>query len=154
MLLGMNSCKNVQLQSIASAFPSTAKPDSRIKPFYRLIRFQEFDFTMIFFAIVAILCLPRPFTLTLDRSNWQYGKSSMNFLVLAAVYKGISVPLLWVNLGQAGNSSTDDRIKIMQRFLRFIDFSDVHCLLADREFIGEDWFAGSMKIKYHLINAL
>jgi hypothetical protein len=140
MILGIVQAGSVQLHQIASKFCSAAKPDSRVKRFYRLIRFQNIDFKMICMAIMAILCLPGPLTLTLDRSNWQYGKNSLNFLVLAVVYQGISIPLLWVNLGREGNSDTAERKQLMQRLLRIIDASAVRCLLADREFIGEDWF--------------
>jgi hypothetical protein len=134
MMLAMVSCGSLQLNKIAGTFLSGAKPDSRIKRCYRLIRFQDFDFTMIGMAMLAIICLPRPYTLTMDRTNWQHGKESLNFLVLAAVYQGMSIPLLWINLGCEGNSSTKERIALLERALKI--FPSIVNLSATIGFYG------------------
>lgn len=33
--------------------------------------------------------------LTLDRTNWQWGKSDINILTLAIAFKGIAIPIYW-----------------------------------------------------------
>ena len=42
-----------------------------------------------------------PWRLTMDRTNWQFGKADINFLVL-----GIARPVFWSVLDKAGNSDT------------------------------------------------
>ncbi|WP_265578869.1 hypothetical protein [Psychrobacter sanguinis] len=32
-------------------------------------------------------------TLTIDRTNWKWGKSNLNIFMLGVVYKGIAIPL-------------------------------------------------------------
>ena len=40
--------------------------------------------------------------LTLDRTTWEYGKSCINILVLAIVWRGVAIPELWETLDKKG----------------------------------------------------
>lgn len=79
-------------------------------------------------------------TLALDRTNWMYGKKYINLLVLSVCLLGCSIPLYWTELDGRGNSDTKQRIELLDRFVADIGSDKVDYLLADREFIGEDWF--------------
>lgn len=79
--------------------------------------------------------------LALDRTNWRYGKEDINLLVLSVIVKGCGIPLYWIELDSCGNSNTDERKQIMKSLIDLIGTDKVAYLLADREFIGEDWFA-------------
>ncbi|WP_136661803.1 transposase [Nitratireductor sp. XY-223] len=46
-----------------------------------------------------------------------------------------------VELSHRGNSSTPQRIDLMERYLRVFAASSIEALLADREFVGVDWMA-------------
>ena len=80
------------------------------------------------------------FYLSMDRTNWQWGKSNLNFLVLSACYKGVAIPLYWVALNKKGNSDTAERIGLMNLFMTGFGSERLLGLLADREFVGHDWF--------------
>ena len=82
-----------------------------------------------------------PWTLTMDRTNWKFGKLNINILVLGIAYKGSAFPLIWILLPKAGNSNTQERIQLLEIFIKIFSIVKIECLLADREFIGEDWFA-------------
>jgi hypothetical protein len=88
---------------------------------------------------MTLLAIPGPWTLVMDRTNWQFGRSERNYLVLAVVCNGNAIPLLVKDLARAGNSDTADRIALLERFLALFGRDKVFCLLADREFVGEDW---------------
>jgi len=75
----------------------------------------------------------------MDRTNWEFGKAKINFLVLSAVSNGWCIPLLWSILPKAGNSNEDERIQLMDRFLSRFGEGVIYNLLADREFIGDRW---------------
>jgi hypothetical protein len=79
-------------------------------------------------------------TLTLDRTNWKFGKIDINFLVISGIYNNHSIPLCWMLLPHRGNSHTNQRIDLIERLLFIVPLSRIKTLLADREFIGEDWF--------------
>lgn len=53
----------------------------------------------------------------MDRTNWRWGKSDINILMLSVVYKGIALPIFWSLLPKFGNSDTQERIDLMKRFI-------------------------------------
>ncbi|MEP3331397.1 transposase [Sedimentitalea sp.] len=50
------------------------------------------------------------------------------------------VPLMWTFLNHSGNSTTQQRIALMRRYLARFNALTVCMFLADREFIGQEWF--------------
>ena len=43
-------------------------------------------------------------------------------------------------MGHGGNSSTEQRIELMRRYIDEFGVESIQSLLADREFVGDDWF--------------
>lgn len=80
-----------------------------------------------------------PWTVAMDRTNWKVGKSVINILYLAIVYKGVAIPLFWVLLDKEGNSDTEERKALWSRFIACFPDQPLNFLTADREFIGHDW---------------
>ncbi len=60
--------------------------------------------------------------------------------MLAIVYRGIAIPILWTLLNKRGNSDTKERIAFIQRFIPIVGKDRIVNVFADREFIGEQWF--------------
>lgn len=52
-----------------------------------------------------------------------------------------TVPLLWKELYKAVTTSEEERIALIERLLPLIDPRHIEALVADREFIGEQFFA-------------
>jgi hypothetical protein len=73
------------------------------------------------------------------------GQPPLNLLVLSVAYRGVSIPLLWTALDQKGNSSTAERIGLMERFLARFPLERIECLTADREFRGHQWVADLLR---------
>ncbi len=76
----------------------------------------------------------------MDRTNWKWGKKDINILFLGIVYRGIAIPIYWLVLNKRGNSSTRERVVLVSRFIKIFGKDRVAGLLADREFIGKNWF--------------
>jgi hypothetical protein len=92
-------------------------------------------------AVVQTLEFKGKFDLGLDRSNWKYGKKEINYLVLSwRINRHISIPLMFVELDKAGNSNTDERLDLLEKFKKIFGFERIKSLAADREFIGGKWF--------------
>ena len=93
-----------------------------------------------------------PYVLSMDRTNWQFGSFDINALVIGVTYKGGAFPILFRLLPKRGNSNTKERIQIMDRFIRLFGKSNIKCLVADREFVGQDWlgYLNRERIPYHL----
>jgi len=65
--------------------------------------------------VFALLPHQPPYRLALDRTIWKFGKTNINVLVLAVVYKGVAFPILFKIMPKFGNSSISERIELMQR---------------------------------------
>jgi hypothetical protein len=141
MLMAMFVVKTINLKSISVQFDSDEKIDSRYKRLQRFFRFFIPDFNLIAKFIYKWFNLGNgKHYLIVDRTNWKLGKTNINVLMLSVSYGGISIPLLWMNLGRAGNSNTQQRIDLMDRFIKLFGVTHIAGLLGDREFIGKRWF--------------
>jgi len=51
-----------------------------------------------------------------------------------------------------GNSSTRERIDLINRFIRLFGSDNIECLLADREFVGASWleYLNKLDIEYYI----
>lgn len=78
--------------------------------------------------------------LTLDGTTWAFGQMQIQVLVLSVVYRGVSLPLCWIDLGKKGHSDQQERKRLLQMAAKLYPLQGM-CLLADREYIGQDWFA-------------
>lgn len=78
--------------------------------------------------------------LTLDATCWEFGQTKIHLLVLSLVYRGISLPLCWVDLAKKGHSSQQERKRLLQMASRLYPLRGL-CLLGDREYVGRNWFA-------------
>jgi hypothetical protein len=140
-LLALLKVRSVNLVEIATAFSRKTKRDSNYKRLQRFFRFFPIDFSTIGKLIVQLLPIKdKPWILTMDRTNWKFGKLDINPLVLGIAYKGIAFPILWIPLPKRGSSNTAERIELIDRFIRIFGITKIKCLTADREFIGQEWF--------------
>lgn len=140
-LLALLKVRSVSLAELATGFGGKAKVDSHYKRLQRFFRSFEIDQEALARLLVRLVPVgDGPWRLTLDRTNWKFGKAEINFLVLGVAHRGLAVPIFWSVLDKAGNSDTAERIALMARFLKVFGASRVAALLADREFVGEDWF--------------
>jgi hypothetical protein len=92
-------------------------------------------------AVVNLLNFKGKFALCLDRSHWKFGKNHLNYLVLSwRISKDLSLPLFFVDLDKAGNSSTQERLDLLAKFEQSFGVDRIESLMADREFVGIKWF--------------
>jgi len=139
LIIGMIQMGTVNLTKIATTFPGNTKPSSDYKRLQRLFCQFSLDLNQVARFIAGLVPLLQ-FKLTLDRTNWKCGDSNINYLVLGIIYRGSAFPILWVALDKKGNSNTQERIELMQRFLMIFGAQMIACLFADREFVGIKWF--------------
>ena len=121
---------------------SDTEQTSRYRRLQRFFAEFAIDFDMIAGFIFQLFFLTGgKWYLTIDRTNWQWGKSDINILTLAIAYKGIAIPIYWELLDKKGNSDTPERIALIQKFINRFGKDCIAGILADREFIGNSWFA-------------
>jgi len=88
----------------------------------------------------------------MDRTNWKFGTSNINLLVIGVVYQGVAFPLLFQMMDKFGNSNTKERKELLDRYNRLFAFETIDTLVADREFVGSEWleYLNINKIPYHI----
>jgi len=143
-LVALFAVKTVCLTQIASIFPSEAKSESSYKRLQRFLNGFDLDFSELACFLATLIKVPTPWTLAIDRTNWKLGKTTINFLVLALVHRGVAFHLLWSVLqkegrGKAGNSNTKERIALLNRFVAVFGKEKISFVCGDREFIGRAW---------------
>jgi len=84
---------------------------------------------------------PGRLVFALDRTNWEHGQADLNLLVLGVVLDGFTLPLVWTALPHGGSSDQAARQRLVARLLKIIPATRWRVLVADREFLGGEWFA-------------
>jgi Transposase DDE domain len=77
--------------------------------------------------------------LILDGSSWQWGGKQYHFLTLSVLYKGVAIPIYWIELAKLGISSQSQRKVLLESVLKLANLAG-KVMVADREYIGSDWF--------------
>lgn len=139
ILLAIIISKTVNLAKLPCFIASKAKQSSRYRRLQRFFEGFTIEIAIVSRFIYHLFGFDKVY-LTMDRTNWKWGKSHINILMLGIVYKGIAIPILWELLGKAGNSKTPERINIIARFIKLFGEGKILGLLADREFVGAKWF--------------
>lgn len=98
------------------------------------------DYAAIARTVIALMNIPEPWVLAIDRTQWDVGDTTFNILTLGVVHQGIALPLVWTVLDKPGNSNYAERVALMERFYELFPDVQVRCLTADREFVGGEWF--------------
>jgi hypothetical protein len=138
-LLSLIQQKTVNLVGISQGFASKAQAESSYRRIQRF--FEGFMFEQEVVSQLIVSLLPKaPYTVCMDRTNWQFGLFQINILMLSIAYKGVAFPVVWMLLGKKGNSNTQERKKLIKRLLTLIPAEHIDMLVADREFIGNTWF--------------
>jgi len=155
--IGMFICALCKVQAVcfeklACSFESTSNINSSLRRIQRFMADYALDKDLIARIIFAILPHKPPFTISMDRTNWKFGETNINILVLAIVYKGVAFPILFKLMPKRGNSNTTERIEIVDRFIELFGKETIKYLVADREFVGELWieYLNFNDIKYHI----
>lgn len=90
--------------------------------------------------VLLPLLPPGKLTFILDRTNWKLGSHDLNLLVLGVALGGVVLPLNWKVLPHGGSSEMRARMFLVGQLLRHLPARRWAVLIADREFVGEEWF--------------
>jgi len=131
---------SVCLWRLAAYVPTSASTDSVRRRFYRFFQHVHLEPSVSARWLVGLLSLDeKPWTLVLDRTNWDFGKTPINILMVSVMYRGLGIPLFWSLLPNRGNSRMPDRISLLDQVIRTFPKARIACVIGDREFVGKPW---------------
>ena len=151
-IVALCKVQTVTFHKLASAIDSPSKSDSSLRRLQRFIANFSLDSDLIAKLVFSLLPIHGKVQLSMDRTNWKFGTTDINILMLGVVYKGVAFPLLFSLLPKRGNSNTTERIKLINRYIHLFSIETIECLVADREFVGQHWLAylNSNNIRYYI----
>lgn len=139
IILAMMTAQSVNHHKLSPHMPGTSSVEAKKRRVERGVNDEPLTMR-VFLALIFSHIPPGKWLLSLDRTNWEHGESPMNLLVLGVVIHGYTIPLMWDALESTGNSDTKARMWLVSQLLRAFPACRWRGLVADREFIGAEWF--------------
>jgi hypothetical protein len=131
---------SVNFTKLANGLNGKAKQKSNYRRIQRFFAHFDLPYDCVIQLILHLLPVKSDFTISIDRTNWKLGKFNINIFTAGIVYEGVAFPICWMLLPKRGNSNTQERIALMQKLLARVPKSHISIVVADREFIGQEWF--------------
>ena len=145
LVLGVIEQRTVSLVWLAQNSASATKSMSVYRRFQRFFAFCVLTPKSVGALILALAPKPKDgWILVMDRTNWQFGKTDINILVVTVILNGVGLPICWQVLPKTtkrGNSHKAHRIRLMENVLTLLAPGEIRVLTMDREFIGEKWLS-------------
>lgn len=144
--------KSVNFVKLSAGFATSVDASSNYRRIQRFMALADLSPRWVAKLIFSLLPEKKGLVLSMDRTNWKFGKKNINILMLGVSYKNVAFPILFKMLDKRGNSNTNERIVLLEEFIDYFGKDCIDCLLADREFIGEQWlsFLNSNNIRYFI----
>jgi len=151
-ILALCKVQTVNYERLALGFDTSVEKDSNLRRIQRFFASYMLDHDVIAKLVFRLLPKQEKYELTMDRTNWKFGESNINILVIGVVYQGVAFSLLFSMMDKRGNSNTKERKEILDRYDKLFGFETIEVLVADREFIGYDWlnYLNLNEIPYHI----
>ena len=139
LILALITAQSVNHRDLASHMPGHSGIEAKKRRVERGVHDPQLT-AHVFLALLLAHLPPGKVLLSLDRTTWEHGDAPLNLLVLGAVLHGYTLPLVWVALDHTGNSDTNARMWLISRLLKALPARRWKGLVADREFVGREWF--------------
>lgn len=136
----MCKLQTVSFVKLSQGFEGIASQESNLRRIQRFFAEFAIDNHLIARIVFSLLPTEPPYKLSLDRTNWKFGKTDINILMLSICYKGVALPILWTLLPKRGNSNSRERKELIAQYIELFGIATIDSFMADREFIGGDWF--------------
>ena len=152
MICALCKVQRVAYTKLASAFDNEAEAASSLRGIRRLIAECVINTDLIARLILKLIPVKGPYSLSMDRTNWKFSNTNINILTLGIICEGMAFPIVFKMMDKRGNSNTEERMELIRRFCALAGENSIAHLMADREFVGSEWFAflNSRGIHYHI----
>ena len=107
----------VSFPKLALVLSPRADPVPNERHIQRFMNGYAFDLGSFGRFLLQLVPRREDFIVSMDRTNWKFGRTNINVLMIAICYKGIAYPILWQLLLKAGNSNTAERKVLVGHFL-------------------------------------
>lgn len=142
IILGLIRVRSVNLIKLATVLEGSDNQSSLYRKLQRFFSSFDLSYPSLSKLLVQLAKIESDkWLLAIDRTNWKFGKLSINILVLSICHKGIAIPIMWDMLDKEGASNNLERQHLIKRFIEVFGAGKIEALLGDREFIGDLWLS-------------
>ena len=127
------------LWEIATVLKADVKEESNYRRIRRFLSDYEVGFAELGRLLTRLLPQRPPYKAVLDRTEWYFGETPVNVLMVGIAHNGIAFPVSPAVLPDEGSSSAEDHRRTLRRFFEIVDPEDIEVVLGDREFISTEW---------------
>lgn len=127
------------LWEIATVLKAGVKEESNYRRIRRFLSDYEVGFAALGRLLTRLLPQKPPYKVVLDRTEWHFGETPVNVLMVGIAHKGIAFPVSWTVLPNGGSSSAEDHRRTLRQLFEIVDPEDIEVVLGDREFISAGW---------------
>ena len=139
-LLQMSTVNFAKLALVINAKVKKSSNFKRIQRFMKSYSFSQRRFVQ--FAWDRYANKGSWVALSMDRTNWKFGRVNINILTIGISWRGTAIPLVWKLLDKRGLSNTEERIELLDELLKILlpaQRARIRYVLMDREFGSRDW---------------
>ena len=135
------------LAELAVAMKPQVKTASTYRRIHRFFAGFAFDYAEFGGLLLRLVPTDPPYVAAVDRTEWHFGRTPINVLMIGVAHDGIAFPVAWMALGHGGGSGAEEHIGVLDQFLQIVGPDQIRVLVADREFTGSDFLQGLAKRK-------
>lgn len=145
IILGILKSGTTNLAQVAQHINSSATLLSiyrRIQRFFAEISFDVQKLAGVIYNQIFAQHPDHKHVLVFDRTNWKLGKVHINLLFLGSVINKTNCLFLFVKQvceQKKGCSTPEQRIDVLDQFIRKFGKEKIGIIMGDREFIGQKW---------------
>jgi hypothetical protein len=141
MVEGVIKSRSVIFSEIADKIDKPIKQSSierRIQDFFAKV---SIDYQQL--AAFLMSFVPHDqLTLSIDRTEWDFGQTQVNVLCAVVSIGKMAVPVYFEMLdNNSGTSNAADRINLFKSLINIVGKDHIQMLVMDREFIGHKWLS-------------
>jgi hypothetical protein len=127
------------LRRIAVVLKAEVAEASNYRRIRRFLKDYSVDYTAVSRLLYDLIPQDPPYVLVLDRTEWHFGSTPVNVLMIGIAHRGVAFPIAWTVFSHGGGSGHTEHIAVLQKGLQVVDAEEVEALVADREFISTAW---------------
>ena len=127
------------LAELALVMKPQVETESTYRRLQRFFAGFAFGYEALGQFLLGLVPTDPPYVAVVDRTEWHFGQTVVNVLMIGVAYNGIAFPIAWTALGHGGGSGADEHAEVLDQFLRVVEPDQIRALVADREFTGGDF---------------
>lgn len=101
-ILSLLKVKTINFVDISKGMAGLAKKESKYRRIQRFFSEVYPNTRHVSQLILSILPQKTDFLMSIDRTQWQFGRFVINIMMVAIVYKGVGIPIVWCLLPKKG----------------------------------------------------